>query len=649
MSPPPRSSRRRFRDYLERVRKRIGARALDQEITTDTPAEGPKPRRRARTFAVLLRAFLGQVAPHRWRLVAALGALTIGTCLALVPPAATKFVIDYVFDGKPVPPAWKDLLPLPTAPRERLTWICIGLCVVVLVQLVVQTWSRWNATSLSKRLQSDLRRKVFEHAVRLPLHRVYALKSGGVASILREDAGGVGELVFSMIYNPWRAIIQLAGSLTILAFTDWRLLLGSLLVIPAVYYSHRTWISRIRPVYRDIRAQRQSIDSHATEAFGGMRIVRAFARQRSETGRFTRGTHLMARQELLVWWWSRGLEIVWQLLIPVASAALLWYGGLRVLDGAISVGDLVMFLAYLVLLLGPLEALVSSATQFQGNLAGLDRVLDLLEEPREMPDAPDAVRLVRSEVRGHLTVRSVTFQYPGSDEHVLEDVSFEARSGQMIALVGPSGAGKTTLCNLIARFHDPTRGSISLDGRDLRQIQLDSYRTLLGVVEQDVFLFDGTIAENIAYAARHAPAERIHAAAQAANADAFIEAMPDGYATLIGERGVRLSGGQRQRIAIARALLADPRILILDEATSSLDTESERLIQQSLARLMKGRTSFVIAHRLSTIAHADLILVLEHGRIVETGSHDELMAASGRYRQMVLLQVADRDRTQVGV
>jgi ATP-binding cassette subfamily B protein/subfamily B ATP-binding cassette protein MsbA len=411
------------------------------------------------------------------------------------------------------------------------------------------------------------------------------------------------------------------------------------------------------------------MDSHATESFGGMRVVRSFSRQQAEAATFTRNGHMMARQEIFAWWWMRGIDVAWSVLIPFASALLLYYGGNRVLsdmeklkaglirtEQALTVGDLVMFLSYLAALLGPIAALAGSATALQNSLSGLDRVLDLLAEPTEMPAKPGALTVDRDTAHGRITLKDVSFAYhkgaettsPSSDsalstQHsslVLNDITLDVRPGEMIALVGPSGAGKTTLCNLIARFYDPTAGAVLLDGVDLRDITAESYRRLLGIVEQDTFLFDGTIADNIAYGRRGATADEIAHAAKLANAHEFIAKLPDGYDSLIGERGVKLSGGQRQRLTIARAILADPKILILDEATSNLDTESERLIQGSLQSLMAGRTSFVIAHRLSTIAHADRILVLENGRVVEQGRHEELMQASGRYREMVDLQTS---------
>ncbi|HND56757.1 MAG TPA: ABC transporter ATP-binding protein, partial [Pirellulaceae bacterium] len=339
---------------------------------------------------------------------------------------------------------------------------------------------------ITKQIQLNLRRQVFEHAVRLPLHRVQELRSGGVASILREDGGSVGELVFGMLFNPWRAVIQLVGSLFILAWVDWTLLLGGLVLLPTVFVTHRAWINRIRPQFRAIRKQRELIDASATEAFAGMRIVRAFSREKREAARFTIENNYMARQELFAWWWMRVVEMVWEALIPIASAALLFYGGWRVLDGRMTVGDLMMFLVYLLMLLEPLATLAQSATQFQNSLSGLDRVLDLLDEPREMAATPDLLHVDRSQVSGAIEFDQVTFTYPGGKQPALVDVSLRVAAGQTVALVGPSGAGKTTLSNLVARFYDPGAGRVLLDGRDLREFDVESYRSLLGVVEQDV-------------------------------------------------------------------------------------------------------------------------------------------------------------------
>jgi len=420
-----------------------------------------------------------------------------------------------------------------------------------------------------------------------------------------------------------------------------------------VFVTHRTWINQIRPQYRKIRQQRQSIDAYASEVFGGMRVVRAFCRQRRESLKFMTENHLMGRQELHVWWWSRTIELIWESLIPIGSAGLLMYGGWQVLQEALTIGDLMMFLVYLLMLLEPLGVLAQSAAQFQNSLSGLDRILDLLEEPLEMQtetpgESHQTTQIARplpqcdaGQIQGAILLDDVGFHYPGTQHLVLQSIQLEVQSGQTVALVGPSGAGKSTLCNLVARFYDPVSGRILLDGSDIREFGLDAYRSLLGIVEQDVFLFDGTVAENIAYSQRDADVEAVRRAAELANADEFIQLLPQKYDTLIGERGVKLSGGQRQRVAIARAVLANPPILILDEATSNLDSHSERLIQRGLESLMQNRTAFVIAHRLSTIRNADQIVVLDGGRIREVGTHTELVETGRMYPEMLRAQLHD--------
>lgn len=635
------SSRLKFRVYRASLKQR--EQEARDERKSPKGIEG-STRKKPRSFLSLFTAFWGLLRGHRRIIALSLATLSISTVLALAVPSSTKIVIDYVLTDNPGPsglPEWSWL------PRQRgaLLWlIAASMLTLTFTSIAIGLVGRWQMTRLTKIVQVSLRRRAFEHAVHLPLHRIQQIKSGGLASIIREDAGGVAELLFNLIYNPWRAVVQLVGTLLILAWVDWKLLVGSLLIIPTVWLSHKTWIARIRPVYLDIRKGRSSIDAHATEAFGGIRIVRGFARQHGETSRFTRANHMMARQEIMAWWWSRAVDIAWQVLIPGASAAMLLYGGSRVIGQTLTIGDLMMFSTYLLMLLSPLEAIVSSATNVQSQLAGLERTLDLMGEPREFESVRDPLELVkvsRESSPGRITIRDVSFTYPGQSQRVIDRVSLDIAPGETIALVGPSGSGKTTLTNLVARFFDPTEGMILLDGTDLRDVDVASYRRLLGIVEQDTFLFDGTIAENIAYAERGATHAQIEHAARVANAHDFVTKLDKGYETLIGERGVRLSGGQRQRIAFARAILADPRILILDEATSNLDSESEHAIQRSLEDLLRGRTTLVIAHRLSTIKNASRIVVLEHGRIVEVGTHAELANTGGRYADLLRMQTLD--------
>ncbi len=649
------SSSRRYRGYLERRRERTRNNELHvPDRGDDGPDRGGHPRythlgrKRSRNIRQILGAFWRISEGHHRTLIAALATLSVSTLIGMVMPVSTKIVMDYIWADVPGPEALAEHVWIPrkedgSADRMAMLWI-IGVTMVALtsVAVLIAMWGRWQATRITKRLQVSFRRKLFEHAVHLPLDRVQAIKSGGVASILREDAGGVGELVFSLIYNPWRAITQVIVTLVILAAVEWTMLVGALLAVPVIWITHRTWIGRIRPIYRDVRGSRTAIDGHSTEVFGGMRIVRGFNRWQGESQRFVGENHYMVRQEILAWWWSRSVEIAWALLIPVASTAVLVYGGWRVISGELTPGDVIMFVTYVVMLLGPLEALAGSATQMQNNLSALDKTLDLLDEPEEFGGNRGGVELERSGVRGEITLEGVTFAYPSKSddaEPVIIDLSLTIRPGETIALVGPSGAGKTTLCNLVARFYDPGSGVIRLDGRDLREIDVDSYRRLLGIVEQDVFLFDGTIAQNIAYARRDATMEQIRSAAEKANAHEFIAETERGYGTLIGERGVRLSGGQKQRLAIARAILADPALLILDEATSNLDSRSEAMIQKSLTELMRDRTSIVIAHRLSTIRHADRIAVLEKGRLIELGTHKELLERDGLYAAYLRMQL----------
>ncbi len=659
MKKSNKSSRSRFDAYIRKRQASSSRHRIHESL--DQSVESKRAAKAKRSFYGLFGAFSQLLSGHHKTIVLALCTLSVSVMLGLLMPLSTKIAFDYILSDNPGPAQLGALIGPDDeswdAPgdRKQLLWALSGVMFVVATSSVaVGIWGRWQCTRITKRVQVSLRKRVFDHASRLPLHRIHQLKSGGVSSILREDAGSVGELVFSLVYNPWRAVTQLIGTLVVLIWIDWLLVAGALLLLPLVWFTHRTWIHRIRPLYRDIRSRREGIDAMSAESFGGMRVVRAFSRRQAEAARFTTEGHMLARQELHTWWRARTVELVWEILIPIASIGVLIYGGSAVIDGRLTIGDLAAFSMYLIYLLGPLESLVGSATSVQNALAALDRVLDLLAEPVEFAETEPTRGIDAATVRGHITIKDLGYRYPkrskskdseaqDAGELVLQGIHLDAKPGETIALVGASGAGKTTLCNLIARFDDLVEGSIMIDGVDIREIEIEQYRKLLGIVEQDVFLFDGSVAQNIGYAKRNATRDDIEGAANAANAHGFISELEHGYETVIGERGVRLSGGQKQRLAIARAILADPRILILDEATSSLDTESERLIQGSLSTLMKNRTSFVIAHRLSTIRHADRIAVIEEGTVMEIGTHDDLIARGGRYAQLLQMQLEGDD------
>ncbi len=644
-----RGSRLRFGAY----REARGDPRIERAPTVGTRRGRP----RTRSTLELIRAFWGLLKDIRWTIAVSLVAATVASLLRLTPPAATGLALDHVLGERRVPVGVAGVT-LPTAPRTLLVTIALGLIGLALAAAAIGTWGRYlNAVAL-RRLQSRLRRRVFEHCLRMPLHRIRSYQSGGLAGLLREDVGGAAGLLTTMVYTPWRAAVQLVGTLAVLAVIDWRALAGALPLLAALYVVHRWWMRGIRDLWRGIRLYRRWSDAHSTEAFAGIRVIRSFGRHRKESLRYARDQHVVLRQEMLAWWTGVAVNVVWSLVIPVAVATLIWYGGSRVLGDteriaagflrpgeAFTTGTLVTLLFYLTMLLEPLPVLANMASGVQNGLAALDRTLEVLEEESELVGASGALLLRPHEVVGQVTLRGLTFRYPGQRQAALEDVTLEVAAGQMVALVGPSGAGKSTLCDLIARFHDPSDGVIALDGVDIRTIELGCYRQVIGLVEQDVFLFEGTVAENIAYGSRDATAAAVRRAAEAALAADFIEQLEDGYDTMVGERGVRLSGGQRKRLAIARALLIEPRIVILDEATSELDAESERLLYQRLASFMRRRTVFVSAHRLSTVAHADVIVVLEAGRVVDQGPHDELLLRCPTYRRLVEAQLQGPDRS----
>jgi ATP-binding cassette subfamily B protein/subfamily B ATP-binding cassette protein MsbA len=462
------------------------------------------------------------------------------------------------------------------------------------------------------------------------------MKTGGILSRLSGDVDTTTGLLQMAVVSPSLSVIRLGIAVGVLLTLNWRLALMALAVIPGVMLLSFTSARRIRPIYRSVRKDVEEIDGRVGETFSGIRVVRAFRGEMRENLDYMRGRHTVLRKELFAHRRELVLWTSWGLLMAGVNVVIVWYGGYLNAVGRASIGDIMAFQWYTFLLLNPVWNIVNSFSELQRSLAAMERVFEVLamaDDKPDRPDATDAPRVVR-EIR----FEDVEFEYR-EGRPVVREFNVVVPGGSVVALVGRSGAGKTTVTDLVARFHDPTRGRILINGTDFRDFRLHTYRDLLANVQQDVFLFDGSVRDNIAYGRHDATDAEVEDAARRANAHEFIVKLPDQYDTFVGERGVKLSGGQQQRLAIARAILADPQILILDEATSNLDTESEQLIQASMATLLAGRTTFVIAHRLSTIRRADLILLMEDGRVTERGTHEQLMRARGVYYGMVVRQM----------
>jgi ATP-binding cassette subfamily B protein/subfamily B ATP-binding cassette protein MsbA len=620
----PRFSRQRYHEFRrEHKQQRLDDLAGSDGQAGKTPAHEQR-RGKRREY---LREYLHWLWPYRYSVAGLFVLALVAGGLEMVEPLFMRFIIDRVLLNPKLDAAAR-------LPRLHTAGgLFVGL---VIVSKLIGVLKDYRQRLVNVRVMLSLRRFLFDRLLHLPLPQLWEMKTGGILSRLTGDVDTTTGLLQMAIVSPAVSLIRLVIAIFVLLLLNWRLALTALAIIPGVMLASFAFARRIRPIYRSVRKDVEQIDGRVGETFSGIRVVRAFGRETRELFEYILGRHTVLRKELFAHRREMVVWTSWGLLLGAVNVVIVWYGGYLNIVGGASIGDIMAFQWYTFLLLNPVWQIVNSFSELQRSLAAMERVFEVLAMDADKPDRPGAIDAPA--VVNQIQFENVSFEYRVGIP-VVRDFNITVPGGSVVALVGRSGAGKTTVTDLVARFHDPTQGRILLNGIDIRDFRLSTYRDLLAIVQQDVFLFDGSVRDNIAYGRHDATDAEIEDAARRANAHEFIVKLPQQYETFIGERGVKLSGGQCQRLAIARAILARPQILILDEATSNLDTESEQLIQASLARLLAGRTTFVIAHRLSTIRQAHLILLMENGQVIERGVHEELMKSRGIYYEMVLRQM----------
>jgi subfamily B ATP-binding cassette protein MsbA len=553
---------------------------------------------------------------HRYRLALGMFIMIVNRLAGLVLPASSKYVIDEVV-------------------IKHRSQLLVPLALAAGAATLVQAFSSFALSQVlgvaAQRAITDMRKSVQEHIARLPIRYFDSTQTGVLISRIMTDAEGIRNLVGTGLVQLVGSLVTAAIGLVVLFYLNWRMTAVTLLALAAFGGVMAFAFNKLRPLFRERGQINAEVTGRLTESLGGIRIVKAYAAEKREQLVFARGAHRLFRNVARSMTAVSAVMAFSTMIVGIIGVILILVGGHDLIAGRMTLGDFVMYMIFTGLVAMPLVEIANIGTQITEAFAGLDRIREIKGMTTE--DADDAGRDSLNEITGDVEFKDVNFEY-NDDTPVLKNVSFQAPAGSTTALVGSSGSGKSTLISLAMAFNRPLSGVVIVDGRDLESLRLKDYRNQLGVVLQDNFLFDGTIAENIGFSDPHATREEIIAASRIAHCEEFINGFADGYDTVVGERGVKLSGGQRQRVAIARAILAEPKILILDEATSSLDSESEALIQDGLQSLRRGRTTFVIAHRLSTIRSADQILVLEAGEIVERGTHEELLEAGGRYKQL---------------
>ena len=566
--------------------------------------------------AAAWREFRELVWVHRRRLAIGLTLMMISRLSGIVLPALSKYVIDDVI-GK--------------GRHDLLVPIALAAGGATVVQAITGFFLGQTLGVAAQRAITDMRKKVQAKIMRLPVRYFDSTQSGVLLSRIMSDAEGIRNLVGTGLVQLVGGVLTAIIALGVLLYLNWHMTLVTALVLALFGGGMATAFKKLRPLFRERGKIQAEVTGRLTEALGGIRIVKSYTAEKREEIVFTHGAHKLFRNIAQSMTGVSATTSGSTVIIGVVGVIMIWMGGNAILAGTMTLGDFIMYIFFIGLLAAPMISIASIGTQITEAFAGLDRIREIMN--METEDEADAGKPSLGSIDGDIRFDNVWFEYnPGVP--VLKNVTFHAAPGTTTALVGSSGSGKSTLIGLVMAFNRPLKGTISVDGKNLMDIPLRDYREQLASVLQENFLFDGTIAQNIGYAEPGASLDEIKAAARLAHCEEFILKFPEGYDTIVGERGIKLSGGQRQRVSIARAILASPKVLILDEATSSLDSESEEMIQDGLNRLRTGRTTFVIAHRLSTIRSANQILVMEGGEIVERGTHDELLARDGRYRQL---------------